>query len=131
MATDAIVVTNSELVHVQGAAMTPLVQLLPMTPGRSYVVWASGTLHIENAHVTVELEAFGAQDSVQLGAVNHHVPYALAVGTTLPPDEDLFTGAKVSAAIDSEADPSLPSRAATINGRLVVLAVDSVTVQGT
>jgi hypothetical protein len=129
MATDAIVVTNTELVRINGMEMTPIVQLAPMQPGRSYVVWATGSLNIRNALVNVELEAFDAKDTIQLAGENDLETYALAVGTTLPPDEDLFTVAKVSAAIAHVFSPNEEADVATVHGRLVVLAVDSVTVQ--
>jgi hypothetical protein len=129
MATDAIVVANTQLVRIDTMAMTPIVQLAPMQPGRSYVVWASGTLHIETALVDVELEAFDAKNTIQLAGSNDIQSYSLAVGTILPADDDLFTVAKVSAAVRDTLGEGDRGSASTIDGRLVVLAVDSVTLQ--
>jgi hypothetical protein len=130
MATDAVVVTNPNVVFVT-AAMTPIVQLAPMQPGRSYLVWAMGLLHADNALVTIELEAFDAKDTITLfgGAAGTHHSFSLVVGTTLPADEDLFTVAKLSAAITDVLSPTEPASVATETARLVVLAVDSVSVQ--
>jgi hypothetical protein len=131
VATDAIVVTNSNVVRIETMAMTTIVQLSPMQPGRSYLVWATGLLHAQNALVTIELEAFDAKDTIDLyggaGAIHHS--FSLAVGTTLPPDDDLFTVAKLSAAIKDVLSPNEPADVATETARLVVLAVDSVAVQ--
>jgi len=66
MSTDAIVVTNTQLVTIETMAMTPIVQLAPMQPGRSYLVSATGTLHIVNALVNVELAAFDAKHAIQI-----------------------------------------------------------------
>jgi hypothetical protein len=41
-----------------------------MQPGRNYLVWATGTLNIENALVDVELEAFDATHKIQLIAIS-------------------------------------------------------------
>jgi hypothetical protein len=128
MATDAIVVTNTGLVKIETMAMTPIVQFAPMQPGRNYLVWATGTLHIQSALVDVELEAFDAMHKIQL-AGRGICSYSLAVGTTLPADDDLFTVAKVSAAIRDFGSPGQPADVSTVDGQLVLLAVDSVTVQ--
>jgi hypothetical protein len=98
-----------------------------MQPGRSYLVWASGVFHIDNALITVELDAFHETDTITLFGDTHH-SFALAVGTTLPPDEDLFTVAKVSAAIRDVLDDTQPAEVAAEAARLAVLAVDSVSV---
>ena len=56
---------------------------------------------------------------------------ALVVGTTLPPDEDLFTVAKLSGRIrDDFASPGEFPATASITARLVMLAVDTLMVQG-
>lgn len=128
MPTDAIVVTNTQLVQINTMAMTPIVQLAPMQPGRNYLVWATGTLHIANALVNVELEAFDAKHTIQLSARGIY-SYSLAVGTTLPADDELFTVAKVSASIRDVLSPDEPVDVGTVDGQLVLLAVDSVTVQ--
>ena len=128
MAIDAIVVTNTGLVRIETMAMTPIVKFAPMQPGRNYLVWATGTLYIQNAVVGVELEAFDAKHSIQLVARGTY-SYSLAVGTTLPADDGLFTVAKVSAPIRDVLSPGEPVDVATGNGQLVLLAVDSVTVQ--
>jgi hypothetical protein len=103
MPTDAVVVTNSTVVDI-GFGMTPIVQLAPMQSGRSYLVWASGDIYVQNASVTIELEAFDAKDTIPLFGlgIGPNYSFSLAVGTTLPADEDLFMVAKLSAAISEE-----------------------------
>ncbi len=57
--------------------------------------------------------------------------FALVVGTTLPADEDLFTVAKLSARIrDDFASPGEPAASVSVTARLVMLAMDTLTVQG-
>ena len=133
MATDAIVVTQSSFVEINTAAMTPVVQFAPLQPGRSYLVWGMGHAAIGQIRILVELEAFDAKDKIELvgpelGAFHS---FALAVGTTLPADDDLFTVAKVSAALKFELPPGDTTDVVLVTARLVVLAVDILTVQGT
>jgi len=129
--TDAIVAT-AQFVKIESAALTPVVQIAPMPPGRSYLVLATGHVHISHALVSIELEAFGAKDWTQAaeGGINIHA-FSLTVGTTLPADEDLFTVAKLSAGI-ADVLSSDPHETAdvSVTARLVLLAVDTVTVQG-
>ena len=130
MATDAVVVKTTHHIGIFGMEMTPIVQLAPMQPGRSYLVWASGLIDIKNCLVTIELDAFHETDTIELagpefGTETDH-PFSLAVGTTLPPDEDLFTVAKLSAAISVVL--AEPTEVRVHTARLVVLAVDSVSV---
>ena len=87
MATDAVVVTASDIVQIETMAMTPIVQLAPMQPGRSYLVWASGVLHIKNALITIELDAFHETDTITLFGPEYgtHHSFALAVGRPFHP----------------------------------------------
>jgi hypothetical protein len=75
MATDAVVVTATDIVRIETMAMTPVVQLAPMPPGRSYLVWASGLLRAQNANVMIELEAFGAKCWSSLRVIGVTPPY--------------------------------------------------------
>ena len=95
MATDAVVVAIEDPAAIEAPGdFTTLVQFAPLPPGRSYLVWACGGLISSRALVTVKLEAFDATHSIDLGQGLN--PFSLAVGTTLPADDDLFTAAKVS-----------------------------------
>jgi hypothetical protein len=130
MGTDAIVLTHDEDVQLRaGTGMNPIVQLAPMQPGRSYVVWAMGSVDLEDAQVTLELEAFDARNTVALLMVNERQrsSFSLAVATTVPADDELFTVAKLSA--EMQTISALPSFVVVQTARLVVLAVDSVSVQ--
>jgi hypothetical protein len=130
VSTDATVAT-CEFADIT-TAFTAVVQIAPIPPGRSYVFWATGHVALSHALVDIELEAFGAKDWIQHGSGgNDRGPFALVVGTTLPPDEDLFTVAKLSGRIrDDFASPGEPPATASITARLVMLAVDTLTVQG-
>jgi hypothetical protein len=125
MATDAVVVAIEDPAAIEAPGdFTTLVQFAPLPPGRSYLVWACGGLIISRALVTVKLEAFDATHSIDLGQGPN--PFSLAVGTTLPADDDLFTVAKVSAR--ARALPG-PVEVSFQQIRLVVLAVDTLAVQ--
>jgi len=131
--TDAIVAAN-QFVDIESAALTPVVQIAPMPPGRSYLVWATGHVAISHALVGIELEAFGAKDWIALadggGGLTSYA-FSLTVGTTLPPDEDLFTVAKLSAQIRDVLSSNPQDTAnVSVTARLVLLAVDTLTVQG-
>jgi hypothetical protein len=133
MATDAVVVQFPGLVEIEAVEeVTTLAQFAPLQPGRSYLVWACGYLQSRHALIAVELEAFDAKHRIQLREGTS--PYSLAVGTTLPADDDLFTAAKVSARIDAPdvlGDPFFQHPSVDfLEGRLVVLAVDTLAVQG-
>ena len=68
MATDAVVVQFPGLVLIETVEeVTTLAQFAPLQPGRSYLVWACGSLESSHALVTVELEAFDAKHFIQLG----------------------------------------------------------------
>jgi hypothetical protein len=133
MATDAVVVATDGHGTIEAVKeVTTLAQFAPLQPGRSYLVSACGHLSSSHALVTVELEAFDAKHSCQLE--QGMSSFSLAVGTTLPADDDLFTAAKVSARIDAplglpDPDPSAHPRVFFSDIRLVVLAVDTLAVQ--
>ena len=130
MAADAVLVVQGEDV-VLGQAERTLVKLAPMTPGRSYVVWAKGQVHATNSRSTLFLEAFDGKDSVEIGFSNNQgqASFSLVVATTLPPDDDLFTVAKVTGTSLPFVGGPETGLAVVKNAKLVVLAVDSVQVQ--
>jgi hypothetical protein len=103
-----------------------------MQPGRSYVVWALGTVVLRIALAAFELEAFDAKASTRIATPGRasalmSTTFSLTVATTLPADDDLFTTAKLSGNFNGlgGAGPA----AVVENAKLVALAVDSVTIQ--
>ena len=130
MATDAIVVEHAEHVLL-GSDMTTIVQLAPLQPGRSYVISAIGSIFIGNSVVTLELEAFDATHTVRLQYPPDalEASFALALGTSLPPDDELFTVAKLSGRTHPFHGTTADATASIQTAKLVVLAVDSITVQ--
>jgi len=131
MAADAVLVFQGEDV-VLGQVEKTLVKLAPMQPGRSYVVWAKGQLFSRNSHSTLRLEAFDdAKDSVEISFSDNQclTSFALMVATTLPPDDDLFTVAKITGTSRPFVGGPETGTAIVKNATLVVLAVDSIRVQ--
>jgi hypothetical protein len=129
MATDAVILEQVGDV-VLGPAEQTLVQLAPIPIGRSYVLSAKGSIFASNARVTLTLEAFDAKDSVEIGfsGGQGQASFSLVVGVSLPPDEDLFTVAKISGSSKAHAGGQHTSLAVAQGVKLVVLAVDSVSV---
>ena len=97
MAADAALVVQREDV-VLGQAQQTIVQLAPMKPGRSFVVWAKGQLLATNSISTLVLEAFDGKHFAEVGFSGNQgqALFSLIVATTLPADDDLFTVAKLS-----------------------------------
>jgi hypothetical protein len=110
--------------------LTELAQL-PLPPGRSYVVFATGTVRSKlQISVGLQLDAFDAtaQTSVVGGVADDlettfAAGFALTIATTLPPDPDLFVVARLSAWTDGTG--YIP----TILGiKIVALSVDSLSI---
>jgi hypothetical protein len=126
MPTDAIIVEREG--HIDLAeTMTTLVEFKPIPVGRSYVVLGMGHMEVVDAEATIELEAFDAKHTVQLSQVRE-ATFSLVVGTTLPPDDELYTVAKLSASVYVHT-PQEPRGASALTAKLVLLPVDSLAVQ--
>jgi hypothetical protein len=130
MATDAIVLEHDDNVDL-GTSMTPIVQLAPLQPGKSYVIWAKASVFASNSVAKFELEAFGAKDEVEISFSGHQgeASFSLVVATTLPADAELFTVAKLSGGARVFAGSPATGLSVAKNAKLVVLAIDSVAVQ--
>jgi hypothetical protein len=130
MASDAVLLEQVGDTVVLGQAERTLVKFAPIPPGRSYVISAKGNIFASNSRSTVTLEAFGAKDSVEIGFSEKQgqASFSLVVGVSLPPDEDLFTEAKVSGSSKPFVGGPETGLAVIKGVKLVVLAVDSVTV---
>lgn len=129
MATDAVLLEQVGDV-ILGQPEQTLVQLAPIPPGRSYVISAKGSVFASNALATLTLEAFGAKDSVEIGfsAGQGNASFSLVVGVALPPDDELFTVAKVTGSSRVFSGGPATGFTAAKGVKLVVLAVDSVSV---
>ena len=129
MATDAVLLEQVGQV-VLGQEEQTLVQLAPIPPGRSYVITAKGSVFAHNSRSTLTLEAFGAKDSVDIGfsPEQGQASFSLVVGVALPADEDLFTVAKLVGTSRPFMGGPETGLAVVTDAKLVVLAVDSVTV---
>lgn len=123
MATDVVVVERIATPTFTEEEQT-IIQFAPIPTGRSYVISATGDVELIRSHLILTLTAFDARDSVAIDFNNGggRVSFSLVVGVTVPPDEELFTVAKVTGIKWSMGDAILHSV------RLVVLPVDSVTV---
>ena len=130
MATDAVVLEQSGELTLP-PDLTRVVQLGPLQPGRSYVIWAKGSIFTTNSTANFELEALGAKDegefsfSTNLGDAS----FSLAIATTLPPEEDLFVVAKLSGRARVLSGGPHTGFAIVKNVKIVALAVDTLDVQ--
>jgi hypothetical protein len=121
MTTDAILleqVGNANLAEGQ-----TLVRLAPIPTGRSYVIWAKGSVFGNDFIARFVLEAFGTRDSADItfSSGQGQASFSLVVAVTLPPDDDLFAVATVTG-------ETLDGFAVATGVKLLVLAVDSVSV---
>jgi hypothetical protein len=129
MAIDAVLLEQIEDV-ILGQIEQRLVRLAPIPPGRSYVISAKGNVFASNSLSRFTLEAFGAKDSVEIGfsAGQGRASFSLVVGVVLPPDDELFTVAEVTGSSKPFVGGPETGLAVATGVKLVVLAVDSVSV---
>jgi hypothetical protein len=132
MPTDAIVLEHAHAV-VLGSSTASIIRLAPLPNGRSYLILAKGSIFTRNSFATLQLDAFGVTDSVETSFAEHdgETSFVLAVGLTLPPDDEFFSVAELSGTSRGY-DPlgTDPTGLAMVkNAKLVALAVDSLAVQ--
>lgn len=132
MATDAVVLEQSGELTLP-PDLTTVVQLGPLQPGRSYVIWAKGSIFTTNSTANFELEALGlgAKDEGEcsFGTNLGDASFSLAIATTLPPEEDLFVVAKLSGRARVLSGGPHTGFAIVKNVKIVALAVDTLDVQ--
>ena len=130
MTIDAVVLEQVGDRVVLGQAEKTLLQLAPLPNGRSYLISAKGSVFASNSRCKLTLEAFGAKDSVDVGFSEKQGQggFSLVVAVSLPPDEDLFTVAKLTGSSKPFVGGPETGLATVTFAKLVVLAVDSVTV---
>ncbi len=132
MSIDAFVLEHPDNVILGGERQT-ILKLAPLAIGRGHVISAKGSLFVSNSKVTVELEAFGAQDVAREMTFNEKhgtVTFALTVATTLPGgDDELFVAATLQAFSLPFVGGPETGLAVMENAKLVDLTVDSVSVQ--
>jgi hypothetical protein len=129
MATDAVVVEQAGELTLP-PDLTTVVQLGPLQTGRSYVIWAKGSIVTSNADAFLELEAFGATDEAEITFLTQigNASFSLAVTPILPPDDELFVVTKLSGRA-RVVSPSHTSFAIVKNVKIVALAVDTLEVR--
>lgn len=130
MTIDAVVFeqVGERVVLVQ--AERTLLQLAPLPAGRNYLIYAKGSVFASNSRSRLTLEAFGAKDTVDVGFSEKQgqAGFSLVVGVSLPPDDDLFTVAKLTGSSKPFVGGPETGLASVTFAKLVVLAVDSMTV---
>jgi hypothetical protein len=128
MAADVVVLERPE---VQLGDMSTIVRLAPLQNGRSYLIWAKGSVFVTNSVATFELEAHGSKDTVEisLSEKQGEASFSLVVATTLEESDELFTVADLSGGARVFSGHPTTGFSVVKNAKLVVLAVDSVAVQ--
>jgi hypothetical protein len=130
MATDVVLLEQVGDTVVLVQSERTLLQLAPIPPGRNYLIIAKGSVFASNSRSTITLEAFGAKDSAEIGFSEKQgqASFSLLVGVSLPPDEDLFTVAKVSGSSKPFVGGPETGLAVVRAVKLVVMAVDGLSV---
>jgi hypothetical protein len=130
MATDAVVLEQSGELALP-TELTTVLQLGPLQTGRSYVIWAKGSISTSATEAHLELEAFNVIDDVGITFLANigHASFSLAVAITLPPDDELFVVARLSGRASAVTDPHHSSIAIVKNVKIVALTVDTLQVQ--
>ena len=130
MATDAVVSEQSHDLTLP-PDLTTVVQLGPLQTGRSYVIWAKGSIIASNAEAYLELDFRRDRQGGDHVPQGHGARLLLARGRdTLPARRRVLRSGKTLGARTGRSDPSEdPGYAIVKNVKIVALAVDTLEVQ--